>query len=166
MPTPQNKQDVRRLLSMVNYLQKFSPNLSDATSDLRNLLQEDVLFHWDPHVHGESLNRVKQLLTTAPLLKFLNPKEEVKLQTEEACGELPSQHQTTTRTIKLEPEWSRRYLEEQQLQDTTLKNFIQMKKSSKERPVWEDILSEGPVLKTPWTQWDRMEVRNGVLYRR
>lgn len=52
------------------------------------------------------------------------------------------------------------------LQDTTLKNFIQMKKSSKERPVWEDILSEGPVLKTPWTQWDRMEVRNGVLYRR
>lgn len=79
---------------------------------------------------------------------------------------MPSQHQTTTRTIKLEPEWSRRYLEEQQLQDTTLKNFIQMKKSSKERPVWEDILSEGPVLKTPWTQWDRMEVRNGVLYRR
>ena len=85
MPTPQNKQDVRRLLGMVNYLQKFSPNLSDATSDLRNLLQEDVLFHWDPHDQGE---RVKQLLTTAPLLKFFNPKEEVELQCDASEGDL------------------------------------------------------------------------------
>ena len=90
---------------------------------------------------------------------------ETGLQTEAACKELPPQHQTTTRTIKIEPEWSTRYLEEQQLQDPTLTNFIQMKKSCKERPVWEDISPEGPVLKTLWTQWDRMEVRDGVLYR-
>ena len=91
---------------------------------------------------------------------------ETGLQTEAACKELPPQHQTTTRTIKIEPEWSTRYLEEQQLQDPTLTNFIQMKKSCKERPVWEDISPEGPVLKILWTQWDRMEVRDDVLYRR
>ena len=49
---------------------------------------------------------------------------ETGLQTEAACKELPPQHQTTTRTIKIEPEWSTRYLEEQQLQDPTLTNFI------------------------------------------
>ena len=27
MPTPQSKQDVKRLLGMVKYLQKFAPNL-------------------------------------------------------------------------------------------------------------------------------------------
>ena len=89
---------------------------------------------------------------------------EIGLQTEAAFEELLPQHQTATCTVKIEPEWSTRYLEEQQLQDPTLKNFTQMKKSCKERPAWEDISPEGPVLKTLWTQWDRMEVRDGVLY--
>ncbi len=29
MPAPENKQDVKRLMGMVNYLQRFAPNLSD-----------------------------------------------------------------------------------------------------------------------------------------
>ena len=35
MPTPESKQDVKRPLGMVNYLQKFAPNLSEATAPMR-----------------------------------------------------------------------------------------------------------------------------------
>ncbi|KAK3714129.1 hypothetical protein QZH41_002781 [Actinostola sp. cb2023] len=80
MPAPSNKQDVRRLLGMVNYLQKFSPNLSNATAQLRELLQEDVMFQWSPQVQGQCFNELKELLTTAPLLKYFDPKDEIELQ--------------------------------------------------------------------------------------
>ena len=41
MPSPESKQDVKRLLGMVNYLQKCAPNLSEATAPLRELLKEE-----------------------------------------------------------------------------------------------------------------------------
>ena len=50
MPTPTNKQEVQRLLGMVNYLQKFSPNRSDITAPLRELLQEDIMFQCNQQV--------------------------------------------------------------------------------------------------------------------
>lgn len=78
MPTPTNKQDIRRLLRMVSYLQKFSPNLSGISAPLRELLQER--FQWNQRVHGTGFQALKTLLTTAPLLKFFNPTQEVELQ--------------------------------------------------------------------------------------
>lgn len=40
MPSPQNKQDVKRFLGMVNYLQLYAPNLSQATAPLRDFLKK------------------------------------------------------------------------------------------------------------------------------
>ena len=40
MPTPSSKQDVKRLLGMVNYLQKFASNLSEITAPMRDLLKD------------------------------------------------------------------------------------------------------------------------------
>ena len=40
MPTPNNKQDVNRLLGMGDYLQRFAPNLSQITAPMRELLKE------------------------------------------------------------------------------------------------------------------------------
>lgn len=54
MPTPESKQDVKRLLGMVNYLQKFAPNLSEATAPMRELLKEENQFLWDEEVQGRS----------------------------------------------------------------------------------------------------------------
>ena len=62
MPTPESKQDVKRLLGMVNYLQKFAPNLSEATAPMRELLKEENQFLWDEEVQGRSFRRVKQLI--------------------------------------------------------------------------------------------------------
>lgn len=80
MPTPTNKQDIRRLLGMVNYLQKFSPKLSDATAPLRKFLQDHVMFQWIPDIHQSSFDKMNKFLTTAPIVKYFNPKEEVELQ--------------------------------------------------------------------------------------
>jgi hypothetical protein len=52
MPIPSNKQAVRRLLGMVNDLQRFSPNLSSVTAPLRELLKEQNVFHWREDVEG------------------------------------------------------------------------------------------------------------------
>ena len=58
MPSPTCKQDVNRLLRMVNYLQRFAPKLSEITAPLRDLLKEQTCFQWDA-VHELSLAATK-----------------------------------------------------------------------------------------------------------
>ena len=41
MPTPKDKDDVKRFLGFVTYLAKFIPNLSELDAPLRELLSED-----------------------------------------------------------------------------------------------------------------------------
>lgn len=45
MPTPECKKDMERFLGIVTYLRKFIPNLSDHTALLRELTQDDVVWH-------------------------------------------------------------------------------------------------------------------------
>jgi len=52
MPSPADKQGVRRIMGMVNYLQKFAPGLSELTKPIRDLLKEDVEFVWEENVPG------------------------------------------------------------------------------------------------------------------
>ena len=40
MPEPQNKQDLQRLLGMVNYLSQYIPNMPEITSPLRAVAEE------------------------------------------------------------------------------------------------------------------------------
>lgn len=40
MPQLQNKQDLQRLLGMVNYLSQYIPNMSEITAPLRSLLKK------------------------------------------------------------------------------------------------------------------------------
>ena len=80
MPTPSSKQDVKRLLGMVNYLQKFASNLSEITAPMRDLLKDGNQFQWDEQVQGRSFKQVKEILSAAPVVKFFDPKEEVEIQ--------------------------------------------------------------------------------------
>ena len=73
MPTPSSKQDVKRLLGMVNYLQKFASNLSEITAQMRDLLKDGNQFQWDEQVQGRSFKQVKEILSAAPLLQVLRP---------------------------------------------------------------------------------------------
>ena len=58
MSSPKNKQDVKRFLGMVKYLQRYAPNLSQATASLRDLLKETNQFCCDTP-QEQSFNNVK-----------------------------------------------------------------------------------------------------------
>ena len=85
MPKPEDKQGVQRLLGMVNYVAKFTPNISEVTAPLRELLKKDVALHWT-ECHEQSLVAIKKVLTkTSPgVLRYYDPKKAVGLQVD-AC---------------------------------------------------------------------------------
>lgn len=63
---------VQRVLGMVNYVQEFSPNLTDLAKSLRELVKQENEFVWEEEVHGKYLEQVKYVLTQAPVLKFFD----------------------------------------------------------------------------------------------
>ena len=71
MPPPTDKEGVQRVLGMINYVQKFAPNLADLAKPLRELVKKDNEFVWDEEVHGQCLDQVKQVLTQAPSTQVL-----------------------------------------------------------------------------------------------
>ncbi len=79
MPTPNSKGEVKRLLGMVNFLSKFIPNLSQITASLRELIKQSVEFRWDSE-HTAAFNLIKELLSSAPVLKVFNGNEKITIQ--------------------------------------------------------------------------------------
>ena len=61
MPAPSSKKDIERLLGTVNYLAKFVPNLANITAPIRELLKQEVEFHWS-YEQVKSFNQVKEIL--------------------------------------------------------------------------------------------------------
>ena len=75
MPRPTDKAGVQRLLGMVNYVSKFIPNMSDLTSPLRQLLHQDVEWHWEEQ-HEAGFKKVKEALALSPVLGYYDAKKE------------------------------------------------------------------------------------------
>jgi len=69
MPTPSCKQDLQRLLGMINYPAKYIPNMSELTAPLRSLLKSDVPWAWFPE-HDTALTKLKSVLSRTPVLQF------------------------------------------------------------------------------------------------
>ena len=61
MPEPKNKEDVKRLLGLIQVLSRYLPKLSTVDAPVRELHVEksDVLFHWD-YPQKESFKKIKQ----------------------------------------------------------------------------------------------------------
>ena len=82
MPDPTNKQEMQRLLGMINYLGKFIPNLSKITASLRQLLKKDVVFQLEEPQRESIIAKLKVLVTSPPVLKFYNPSLPLRLPTD------------------------------------------------------------------------------------
>jgi len=67
-----NVKELQIFLGMITYLGKFIPNLSNETSPLRTLLEKNVLWTFDKP-QRQAVNKLKQLITTAPVLKYYDP---------------------------------------------------------------------------------------------
>jgi dUTPase len=62
--------------------------------------------------------------------------------------------------------WSSVELEDMQRQDESIRRFIALKEGLSKCPSRKDLLAEDELVRNLCGQWDCMEIRNGVLYRR
>ena len=82
-PRPQNKQDVLRLLGMVNFISKFSPRVSGVTAPLRELTKKDIEFHWTEK-QETVFNNLKAQLANSETLQYYDVTKPVTLQVDES----------------------------------------------------------------------------------
>ena len=66
-------------MGIVNYLQRFGPQLADLSTSLRDLLNDGNEFFWEQH-HDGCLQDIKFSLTSAPVLGYFDPNDEVTLE--------------------------------------------------------------------------------------
>ncbi|XP_036341596.1 uncharacterized protein K02A2.6-like [Rhagoletis pomonella] len=76
MPVPKNVKELQRFLGMINYLGCFIDSLSAKTKYLRDLLKNDVVWHWDNKQEEEFQNLLKEI-TNVPVLTYFNPKKQL-----------------------------------------------------------------------------------------
>ena len=79
MPNPTDKHGIQRLLGSLNFLRGFIPNISCVTEPLRVLLKADTVWTWD-HEQDAAMDEIKKVLTSTPVLKYFDVKEETTLQ--------------------------------------------------------------------------------------
>ena len=78
-PDPQNKADLQRLLGMIGYLQKFTPQLSEKATVLRELVKDGITFRWSAD-HKKAFEEIKAMLKSPPVLKYFSPEGQTTLQ--------------------------------------------------------------------------------------
>jgi transposase InsO family protein len=62
--------------------------------------------------------------------------------------------------------WCDQEIRKEQLEDPDIGPLLRKKDASQSRPKWKEIASESEAFKALWAQFDRLEVRNGLLVRR
>ena len=78
MPAPCNKEDLQHFLGMITYLGKFLPNLATQTASLRLLLEKGTEWFFDKP-QQQAFEKLKDLVTESPVLKFFEPSLPVKV---------------------------------------------------------------------------------------
>ena len=81
MPSPTNKKEVQLFIDMIKYLSMFSLRLSELAELIRELEKDKVPFIWGPE-HQAAFTKMKQKISSAPMLAYYNPKKQTMLQTD------------------------------------------------------------------------------------
>lgn len=78
MEEPKNCKELQVFLGMMNYVQRFIPNMSDVTAPLRTLLHKDIAWVWtDAQQRG--YETLRESLANAPVLAFFDANKPVIL---------------------------------------------------------------------------------------
>ena len=75
------KKQVQSFIAMINYLSKFSAQLSELAEPIRELSKEKVPFNWEPE-HQSAFTLMKREIVKVPILAYYNPKKQTGLQTD------------------------------------------------------------------------------------
>ena len=84
MPPPQCKKQVQSFIGMVNYLSKFSAQLSQLAELIQELSKEKVPFNWGLQ-HDDAFQLIKKEIMVALILAYYNPNKPTILQTDASC---------------------------------------------------------------------------------
>ena len=84
MPPPQCKKQVQSFIGMINYLSKFSTQLSELAKPIQELSKEKVPFNWGLE-HDSAFQLIKKEIVAAPILAYYNPNKPTILQTNASC---------------------------------------------------------------------------------
>ena len=84
-PTPTSVKAVRQFLGLASYYRRFVPNFARVANSLYGLTRQDVPFHWTQACQ-QSFERLKDLLTTPPVLAYPDFTKQFVLHTD-ASGE-------------------------------------------------------------------------------
>jgi len=79
MPSPTNKDELRRFLGMITYLNQFIPKFSDKSSLLRDLLKEDTPWLWEES-HEKAYSKLKETLSEESKLNYFSTEKDVTLE--------------------------------------------------------------------------------------
>ncbi|PFX17897.1 Retrovirus-related Pol polyprotein from transposon 17.6 [Stylophora pistillata] len=81
MPSPQNLAKLQMFMGMVNYLNRFSPIMTQTSEPLRQLMKKGIPFVWQPE-HHKAFQSLKQIITEAPVLAYYNPEKDNVIQSD------------------------------------------------------------------------------------
>jgi hypothetical protein len=80
MEPPADRQGLMRMLGTSGFLARFCPAYSETTAVLRELLRKDSEYRWNDDTHGAAWRKLKELLTTAPVLQYYDVTKPVLIQ--------------------------------------------------------------------------------------
>ncbi|GBN06648.1 Retrovirus-related Pol polyprotein from transposon 297 [Araneus ventricosus] len=60
--------------------------------------------------------------------------------------------------------WSPNDVQKAQLEDPAIRQILEKKLNSEDRPSWQEIAPESPATKRYWALWDSLHLKDGVLY--
>ena len=81
MPSPQSLSELQTFMGMVNYLNRFSPVITQTSEPLRQLMKKGTPFVWQPE-HTKAFQSLKQIITEAPVLAYYDPEKDNVIQSD------------------------------------------------------------------------------------
>ena len=84
-PTPKKVTYVRYFMGLVGYYRRFIEGFSKVSHSITSLQKKGIKFEWTPRCEELSFQQLKNILTSAPILKIVDPKKDFVVCTD-ACN--------------------------------------------------------------------------------
>ena len=79
MKSPQNKGEVRSLIGMITFFNRYIPNASSLLEPLRSLIKKDIHFKWTED-HDKILRKVKETVASCHTLSYFDREKATMVQ--------------------------------------------------------------------------------------
>lgn len=142
-----------------DYLAECPP--SDKIQDHADGEQNGVEYSGDDETEVKSLKTNQEATKSTENVNTVQYEQSLKQETRA----ITRSQQPEVKNSQLLIGWEPSDIRQLQLSDENIGPIMTAKETDNVKPVWERI-SKGAQLKTLWSQWDRLELCGGILYRK